>query len=121
MSEYKVNDPVIVSTNYGVHLDKVVLITPAGNIKTKKSGLYYPDGYERTSNPWRRNTIRKASEQDIIKIQNLTRKKRLFYILRNSVKYENMKLETLESILKLIREEQEANPEVEIMGTKQGY
>ena len=31
MSDYKVNDPVIVSTKYGVHLDKVVLITPAGN------------------------------------------------------------------------------------------
>lgn len=27
MSEYKVNDPVIVSTTYGVHLDKVVSIT----------------------------------------------------------------------------------------------
>jgi len=117
MSDYKVNDPVIVSTKYGVHLDKVVLITPAGNIKTKKSGLYYPDGYERTSDPWRRNTIRKASEQDI----NEVKRRQIVRILRNSVNYENMSLTSLQSLLKLIREEQDTNPKVEIIGTKQGY
>jgi hypothetical protein len=117
MSDYKVNDPVIVSTNYGVHLDKVVLITPAGNIKTKKSGLYYPDGYERTSDPWRRNTIRKATEQDIQRIENEVKRRQIVRILRNSVEYENMSLTSLQSLLKLIREEQEANPEVEIMST----
>jgi len=117
MSDYKVNDPVIVSTKYGVHLDKVVLITPAGNIKTEKSGLYYPDGYERTSNPWRRNTIRKASEQDI----NEVKRRQIVRILRNSVNYENMSLTSLQSLLKLIREEQDTNPKVEIIGTKQGY
>ena len=117
MSDYKVNDPVIVSTKYGVHLDKVVLITPAGNIKTEKSGLYYPDGYERTSDPWRRNTIRKASEQDIQRIENEVKRRQIVRILRNSVNYENMSLTSLQSILKLIREEQDTNPEVEIMST----
>lgn len=58
-------------------LEKIVAFTKAGNYKTDRKRIYYPDGVERSSNTWHRRYARLATEEDIKELVEKEEKRKL--------------------------------------------
>jgi len=103
----KVGDKVIVCTHHGGigsrRICYVQDITPKGFIKVDKT-LYYPNGRERTSDPWFYHTIIEATEDRLKEIEGEQKKDRAIRQCRN-LTMENITAEQAEKILKILEVE----------------
>ena len=101
MEDFKAGDILFVKQGHTIWLDTVKSITRAGNIKTEDGSVYYPDGTLRGGSAWHRTTMKKATAEDIERVETLKKKSVLLNKL-NDVSFRKLSLPTLEALWSII-------------------
>lgn len=102
--KYEVGDMLYTWGNACVQsrIEKVVSITKAGNLKTDKGKIYYPNGGERGGGPYYSRCMRRARPEDI---DNIKRRDARSAILSafSKTSFSVLPLEALEEIMAIIK------------------
>ena len=104
----KVGDDVIVESHYnGKYISKIEAITPSGNFKITRHGLFKPDGFARATG-WHCDRAVLATADDLL---NLRKHWRTIKLRRRIMKnIDKIQLPELEKILAILPELLEAKP-----------
>ena len=104
MEDFKAGDILFVKRGNTIWLDTVKSITRAGNVKTEGDKIFYPNGQLRGGSIWHLTTMKKATAEDIIKVETLKKKSVLLNKL-NDVSFRKLNLSTLEALWNIIEGE----------------